>query len=100
MDVTSWGEHEHWLHAKVAPTRAAEYGIPVVRVCSSGISQIVTADGHVAESLPYPGQGESFAARVQLVDQVRVPMDRTLALVGLIATMMFVGVITGKRVLR
>ncbi|MFO1499391.1 MAG: nitrilase-related carbon-nitrogen hydrolase [Verrucomicrobiota bacterium] len=34
MDVADWGEHEHHLHARVAPVRAAEYGIPIFRVAS------------------------------------------------------------------
>ena len=39
MDVADWGRHQHELHARVAPVRAAEYGIPIFRVASSGISQ-------------------------------------------------------------
>jgi apolipoprotein N-acyltransferase len=91
MDVESWGDHEHRLHAKVAPTRAAEYGLPIVRVCSSGISQVVTARGHVTHSLPYPGQGESFTARVQPVGNARIPVDRILAPIGLLVSVLFVG---------
>ena len=39
MDVVDWGQREHELHARVAPIRSAEYGIPIFRVASSGISQ-------------------------------------------------------------
>ena len=37
MDVMEWGRHEHELHALVAPSRSAEYGIPIFRLASSGI---------------------------------------------------------------
>ena len=47
MDVSDWGRHQHELHARVAPVRAAEYGIPIFRVASSGISQAVTHRGKV-----------------------------------------------------
>lgn len=43
MDVSEWGRHEHELHTRVAPVRAAEYGVPIFRLASSGISQAVTA---------------------------------------------------------
>ena len=39
MDVETWGQHQHELHARIAPVRAAEYGILIFRVASSGISQ-------------------------------------------------------------
>ena len=100
MDVTGWGQHEHRLHAKIAPTRAAEYGLPIVRVCSSGISQIVTPSGQVTESLPFPGQGESFAARVRPVEKARIPIDRYLAPLGLIVTVLFVGFLVVESVLK
>ncbi|MGI8966006.1 MAG: nitrilase-related carbon-nitrogen hydrolase, partial [Limisphaerales bacterium] len=41
MDVSDWGNHQHELHTRIAPTRAAEYRIPIFRVASSGISQLV-----------------------------------------------------------
>ena len=45
MDVADWGRHQHELHARVAPVRAAEYGIPIFRLASSGISQGVNRPG-------------------------------------------------------
>jgi predicted amidohydrolase len=36
MDVADWGLRQHELHARVAPVRAAEYGIPIFRLASSG----------------------------------------------------------------
>ena len=39
MDLAEWGAHQHRLNARIAPIRAAEYGIPIFRLASSGISQ-------------------------------------------------------------
>lgn len=90
MDVTSWGEPQHRLHGKVAPSRAAEYGIPIVRVCSSGISQLVDRTGHVRTSLAFPGQGEMFAEPLALGLPGSVPLDRILAWPAMIVTAGFV----------
>ena len=62
MDVADWGQHQHELHARVAPMRAAEYGIPIFRVASSGISQGAGRSGHVQSSASFPGDGESFSS--------------------------------------
>jgi apolipoprotein N-acyltransferase len=79
MDLTSWGRHEHQLHARVGPTRAAEYGIPVIRVCSSGVSQIITRTGKVIATAPFPGQGEMIAGLIAIPNRGRLPLDRILA---------------------
>lgn len=89
MDVTGWGRHEHELHAKVGPTRAAEYGVPILRVCSSGISQAIDAGGVVRGSLPFPGQGETLAGRLQLAERGNVPPDRWLGRIAMVPTGMF-----------
>ena len=63
MDVEEWGRHQHELHARVAPVRAAEYGIPIFRLASSGISQAVTGGGHViAQNLFSRQRGHSLGA--------------------------------------
>ena len=79
MDVEGWGEREHRLHARVAPVRAAECGVPIFRLCSSGISQVVNAGGHVQASAPFPGQGETLVGTFNLRGSAAVPLDRTLA---------------------
>lgn len=79
MDVTEWGMQEHRSNARVAPVRAAEYGVPIFRLASSGISQAVTSHGLVTAEAAYPGQGEILYAEVHLPPKGRVPLDRWLA---------------------
>ncbi len=55
MDVVDWGMAQHKLHARVAPLRAAEYRVPIFRLASSGISQVVDARGKVLATAPCPG---------------------------------------------
>ena len=79
MDVEDWGRHEHNLHARVAPVRAAEYGIPVFRVASSGISQAVSSDGRVVAHATFPGIGDIVYAQIQLPERGTFPIDRLFA---------------------
>jgi len=79
MDVADWGKHQHELHARVAPTRAAEYGIPIFRVCSSGISQLVNAHGRVESTAPFPGDEAMIAGSLSVARHGRLPFDRWLA---------------------
>ncbi len=79
MDVIDWGRWEHVLHARVAPVRAAEYGIPIARVASSGISQIVDREGHTLAVAPFPGQNEIIRATISLSTAGSLPLDRFLA---------------------
>jgi apolipoprotein N-acyltransferase len=93
MDVITWGEHQHELHARVAPVRAMEYGVPIFRVASSGISQLIDARGRTLSSASTPGDGEIFGGRMSLAAQSSLPVDRHLApaasaatpLIGLLA---------------
>lgn len=80
MDAEDWGEHEHRLHSKVAPVRAREYGIPIFRLASSGISQHVDRRGRVIASAPFPGQGERLAGKIIFAGPGSLPLDRYLAL--------------------
>jgi len=79
MDVAEWGAHQHRLNARVAPMRAAEYGLPIFRVASSGISQLVDECGRVRASAPFPGEGAVLAGELPLVKASRLPIDRWLA---------------------
>jgi apolipoprotein N-acyltransferase len=79
MDVIDWGAKQHELHARVAPVRAAEYGIPIFRVASSGISQLVDARGTVLESAPCPGEGAMIFGSLYLNGRAAVPWDAMVA---------------------
>ena len=79
MDVEFWGRHQHELHSRVAPVRAAEYGIPIFRVASSGISQAVSSGGQVIAQTSVGGYGEIFSAQLRLPRQGSIPIDRYLA---------------------
>lgn len=99
MDVADWGEPEHTLHSRVAPLRAAEYGIPIFRVCSSGISQLVSRTGRVLASAPFPGEGEFIGGRLPLNAHPRLPLDRWLApvCVGLTGLVLLAGLVPKRR---
>ena len=79
MDVETWGRHQHELHSRVAPVRAAEYSIPIFRVASSGISQAVGGSGNVIKQTSMPGNGEIFSAQLRLPHRGTLPLDRYLA---------------------
>jgi len=79
MDVEDWGRREHELHAQVAPVRAAEYGIPIFRLASSGISQAVSGDGRVVAHASFPGSADILSAELRLPMRGSLPLDRFLA---------------------
>ncbi len=79
MDLEDWGRHQHELHSRVAPVRAAEYGIPIFRVASSCISQAVAGGGFVVAQTKIPGSGEIFSAQLRLPVRGAIPLDRYLA---------------------
>ena len=78
MDVEFWGERQHKLHGRIAPTRASEYSIPIYRVCSSGISQFVNQRGLVHQEGSFPGQGDILSAKINLQEAGSRPLDRFL----------------------
>lgn len=79
MDVENWGRHQHELHSRVAPVRAAEYGVPIFRLASSGISQAVTGGGYVVAQTKLFGSGEILSAQLRLPRRGSLPLDRILA---------------------
>jgi predicted amidohydrolase len=85
MDNLDWGRRQHELHARVAPVRAAEYGLPVFRVASSGISQWVDRSGRVLAAGPCPGAGAMVCGTLELRGPGRLPLDRWLAPVSTLA---------------
>ena len=81
MDLESWGWYERArLHGRLGPVRAAEYGVPVFGVWSSGESQLIDASGRVIAMAGYPGQGEMIAGPFELKEAGRIPIDRWPAL--------------------
>ena len=78
MDVVDWGRNQHELHARVAPVRAAELGIPIFRLASSGISQYVDANGRVVTQAGFPGEGEILGGTLTLANPGSLPLDRWL----------------------
>lgn len=80
MDVEQWGEYQHRLNSRMARLRAAEYRVPVFRVASSGISQIIARDGREIATAPFPGQGEIIAGELRWSAKGgTVPLDAWLA---------------------
>ena len=79
MDVAEWGRHQHELHSRVAPVRAAEYGVPIFRLASSGISQAVNGGGGVVAHTSFPGPGDVLTASLYLPTSGALPVDRVLA---------------------
>lgn len=79
MDVVDWGQAQHELHGRIAPVRATEYGLPLFRVASSGISQLVDRAGRVIASAPCPGDAATITGTLEMRGTGRRPLDRWLA---------------------
>lgn len=105
MDVVDWGERQHRLHARVAPMRAAELGIPIFRLCSSGISQAVHAGGAVTATAPFPGERVVLTGLMTLKQTGRMPLDHWLgptavAATGILIVLFAIRGITKRKVLQ
>lgn len=79
LDLETWGAHQHWLSARLAATRAVEYGVPVLRLASSGYSQFIDAQGRILASGSMPGQGEIVSSLVSFAPGSRLPLDHWIA---------------------
>jgi apolipoprotein N-acyltransferase len=91
MDLVDWGKRQHELHALVAPVRAAEYGLPIFRLASSGISQAVNRHGQVVAQARFPGEHETLFAELPLGGAGTLPLDRLLAPVSVGITSLTIG---------
>jgi len=91
MDVADWGRHEHELHTRIATIRAAEYGVPIFRVASSGISQLVDRTGDVQASAPFPGQIAALSGVLKFHKPGSLPLDRILAPFSVLVTVSVIG---------
>lgn len=96
MDVAEWGGYQHRLHARIGPMRAAEHNVPIFRVCSSGISQLIDRTGRVVVSAPFPGQGETISGSLDLAAPGRLPLDHWLAPFSVLVTAVTVGWLSMK----
>lgn len=97
MDVVEWGRHEHELHARVARVRAAEYGIPIFRVASSGISQLVDRSGVERASAGFPGQKEMLFGRMFVGRVGSLPIDRWLGPASVAVTALIILSLLARR---
>jgi apolipoprotein N-acyltransferase len=86
MDVVDWGLRQHELHALVAPVRAAEYGIPIFRLASSGISQAVDSHGATSATAPFAGEGRHIFGTFDPSEHASLPPDRYLAPIAVAVT--------------
>jgi apolipoprotein N-acyltransferase len=86
MDVVDWGKRQHQLHALVAPVRATEYGLPIFRLASSGISQAVDSHGVIIATAPFAGEGQHIFGTFDLSGRGSLPLDRFLAPVSVAVT--------------
>jgi len=93
MDVVEWGGAQHRLHARLGPTRAAELRVPVFRLCSSGISQIVDSEGRVKATAGYPGEDAVISGSLGIGSKPRLPVDHWLAPATVVVTALFAGTV-------
>jgi apolipoprotein N-acyltransferase len=97
MDVADWGKREHELNAIMGPMRAKEHRIPVFRVASSGVSQLIDATGRVTATAGFPGERAILAGRMELGRAGSRPVDSWLAPVAAIAVVSGLVVLFGRR---
>jgi apolipoprotein N-acyltransferase len=79
MDVTDWGEHQHELHAKVGSLRAQEYRIPIFRLGSSGISQLIDSNGRIDQTASFAAEEAKIGGIMMVGEKARLPIDSWLA---------------------
>jgi len=88
-DLFEWGSHEQYLHARVTPVRAAEYSLPIFRVCNA-ISQLTSPTGQVLTSTSSPSPGKIVAGHLLLKKKGSIPIDRIIAPLSTILTAMII----------
>jgi apolipoprotein N-acyltransferase len=90
MDVADWGERQHRLHERITPIRAQEYRIPIFRVGSSGISQLIDSSGRSQARGSFPGQEEMIDGIMEIGSRARLPFDRWLAPICVVLTAIWI----------
>lgn len=86
MDRESWGAHEHIPSARLGSTRAVEYGVPLFRLASSGISQVIQRNGEIVAEGKFPGQGDIVSGVMHLPTKGHRPLDRWLVWPAVVVT--------------
>lgn len=71
FDALGWGKVQHLQHSAMTPLRAVENQRFIVRVASSGISQIITPVGKVVEQLPFAYSG-------YIIGKIGVVMEKSI----------------------
>lgn len=80
MDVEEWGAYEHELNARQARLRASEYRVSVLRVASSGPSELIRPGGYVVTRTEVPAQGAFVAGEFPILHRKSGrPLDTWLA---------------------
>jgi len=57
FDARHWSEAQHWQHADIFRTRAAENGRWLMVAATSGVSQLIDPHGNVIDKLPPMAEG-------------------------------------------
>lgn len=70
-----WGKIEYFVHSRIAPVRAAEFKLPLVRIGINGISQIISPSGRILNQTEFPAIGKTIIGTIYLAEHGRVPFD-------------------------
>lgn len=85
MDPVDWGVYEHRLHGRIPVMRSVEYALPIARLASSGVSPFTDAGGRTLAIGSFPGPGEIVSYRMPIAERGRIPFDRWLVMLCVIA---------------
>lgn len=86
----SWGVQQFTQHARVAPTRASEYRIPIVRVgAERAIAQVCDANGRIVSETDHEEERALIHAEIALPERGRLPVDRFLGPLAAAGCMLF-----------
>ena len=93
MDPVVWGAYEHELHSRIPAARAAEYGVPVYRLASSGVSVFVDEYGEVQAKGQFPGKAQIVSSQLHWPESGRLPPDRWLTMICVVVTILTIAVV-------
>ena len=97
----SWGAQQFSQHARVAPIRSSEYRIPVARVGAQRTdAQICDGDGRILAAVSHREAGAILSSEIALAGPGRVPVDRWLGPLALLASIVLALALVAQRVAR